>query len=191
VIHDLAARLTEVLSGQPAPVLPSASIAPRRPGASGDLPAVAMSITVDRAEQAGFARLVRGSEQLPDGTRTRDDTRGDRIAGTVAFEVWAGQATGAANVARALETKLRSQEAALRERGFSMLRPAALDAMESLRHEPGVTSAFNAWRQRLAYRFVFDLLEGGELVDGGVIERVDVDVVDPPQESFSTPSTPS
>jgi hypothetical protein len=189
VIHDVTTRLAEVLSTQPGRVLPAASIAPRRPGASADLPAVALSVNVDRAEQLGFGRLVRGSEQLPDRSRTRDDVRGDRIAGTLEFEVWAGQASGAETVARALEAKIRGQEPALRERGFSMLRPAALGAMESLRHDPGVTSAFNAWRQRLAYRFVFDWLEGGELTDGGLIERVDVDVVDPPQESFSTPST--
>jgi hypothetical protein len=180
-----------VLSAQPGRVLPSGSIGPRRPGASADLPAVALSVSVDVAESLGFARLVRGSEQLPDGSRTREDVWGDRLAGTVAFEVWADQATSAATLSRALETRLRTHDAALRERGISMLRPSALDAMESLRHDPGVTSAFGAWRQRLVYRFVFDWLEGGELTDGGLIERVDVDVVDPPQESFSTPSTPS
>jgi hypothetical protein len=149
-----------------------------------------VSVTVDRAEQLGFARLVRGSEQLPDGSRTRDDVRGDRIAGTVEFEVWAGQSNGADQLSRALDQKLRSEGAALRELGFARLLPAALDAMESLRHDPGVATAFNAWRQRLAYRFVFDWLEGGDLTDGGVIERVDVDVVDP-RESFSAPSTPT
>jgi hypothetical protein len=186
VIHDVAARLTEALSAPPAPLLPSASIAPRRPAASGDLPAVAISVTVERAEELGWGRLVRGSDLLPDG-REREDYRGERLAGTVGFEVWAGQATAAGQLSRDLDAKLRSVRATLRERGFALLRPAALEAMEGLRHEGGTGAAFTAWRQRLAYRFVYEGVEGGALTAAGVIRRVDVGV-DEWDESFTAPA---
>jgi len=176
-----------VLSAQPAPVLPSGSIAPRRPAAPGDLPAVALSVTAERSDELGFGRLVRGSDQLPD-ERTRDDVRGDRLAGTVVFEVWASQSGGAGQVARALETKLGGERAALRERGFAWLRPASLEPMESVRQDPGGASGFPAWRQRLAYRFLFESLEGGEIEDGGLIRRVDVDLVEQAGEDFSAPT---
>jgi hypothetical protein len=188
MIHDVTTRLAEVLSAQPAPVLPSASIAPRRPGAAGDLPAVALSVTADRSDELGFGRLVRGSDQLPDGSRTRDDVRGDRLAGTVVFEVWASQAGGASQVAHALETKLGGERAALRERGFAWLRPVSLEPMERVSQDPSGASTFPAWRQRLAYRFMFESLEGGELEDGGLIRLVDVDFVEQPGEDFAAPT---
>jgi hypothetical protein len=188
VIHDVATRLAEVLAAQPAPVLPAASIAARRPAATAELPAVALTITADRGDELGFGRVVRGSEQLPGGDQMREDLHGDWFAGTVTFEIYATAADAAAALTRAVDRKLGGSRAALRERGFSVLRPVELAPMESAREEPGGAAAFNAWKQRLAYRFAFERIDGGELTDSGLIDRVDVDLVEQPtEESFSTP----
>jgi hypothetical protein len=185
VIHDVPGRLAEVLSTQPGRVLPSASIADRRPGAAGDLPALALSIDIERSDQLGLSRLVRASELLPDGSRVREDLRGLLVAGTVTFEVWASQSGAAAQLSRAVDLKLRAEQGALRERGFAVLRPSALEALEGVRHDAGVAAPFNAWRQRLAYRFALEWIEGGELSEGGRIDRIDVDLVEQEGESFS------
>src|SRR5829696_7918504 len=116
-MHDVAAGLTAVLSAPPSGLLPAASITARRPSASGELPSVAISISVDRAEDLGFGRLVRTSYELPGGDSHRDDQHGDRLGGTVTFEVWAGQAVRADELARGLDTRLRGGRPALRARG--------------------------------------------------------------------------
>ena len=185
MIHDVTTRLAEVLSGQPAPVLPAASIGPRRPAAAGDLPLVALAVAVERSDQLGLGRLVRASEQLPDGSRVREDLRGLLVVGTVTCEAWAGQSGPTAQLLRAIDLKVRSQQGALRERGFVVLRPISLEALEAARHDAGVAAPFNAWRQQLAYRFVLEWIEGGELTAGGRIERIDVDLVEQEGESFS------
>jgi hypothetical protein len=187
VIHDVTVRLAEVLSAQPSPVLPAASVAARRPAAAGDLPAVALSVAVERSDQLGLGRLVLASEQLPDGSRVREDLRGLLVAGMVTCEAWAGHSGAAAQLSRAVDLKFRTEQAALRERGFAVLRPSSLEAAEAGRHDAGVAAPFNAWRQETAYRFVLEWTEGGELTAGGRIQRIDVDLVEQEGESLSAP----
>jgi hypothetical protein len=179
----VADRLTEVLAAAPGPVLPSGSIAPRRPASAGELPAIAISVEASRADELGLGRLLRGSELLPDGTRMREDLLGERFVGTVELTAWAADATAADRLSRAAAAKLSSARATLRERGFAVLRPTALHAMERQPPAPA-GSPFTPWSQRLAYRFAFDLVEGGIVAGGGVIRRVDVET-DQPAEAFS------
>jgi hypothetical protein len=183
----VADRLAEVLAAQPGRVLPSGSIAARRPASAAELPAIAISVEATRADELGLGRLVRGSELLADGARMREDVLGERFGGTLELTVWAADAAAAESLARAAAAKLHAARAALRERGFAVLRPVALHAMERLRPEPA-GAPFTPWSQRLAYRFTFDLVEGGIVAGGGVIRRIDVDT-DEATEAFSVPDS--
>jgi hypothetical protein len=187
-MHVVADRLAEVLAGSPAPVLPASSIAARRPTATGHLPAISISIVAHRDDELGFGRLVRASELLPDGVRMREDVLGDRVAGVMTLDVWATRSQQVDELSRAVDAKLRAARATLRGRGFVSVRPAALEAMELVTHAHEGGQAFAPWRQRLAYRFTFEQIEGGIVDGGGVIGRVDVDVVEA-QESFSVPES--
>lgn len=190
----VATGLAEVLSRAPEPVLPVGSIGPRRPSAGGEMPAIAVSLTVDRVQSLGLGRLVRSWDQLPDGDSIREETRGDRYEGVVALEVWAGSFAQARGLSQSIESRLARERGLLREKGFAALRPAGLDAAENVSHQAGVNAAFPAWRQRVAYRFVFETREGGDITSGGIIERVDVgmserrdaDVLEP-LETFDVP----
>jgi hypothetical protein len=183
----LADRLVEVLAGAPDPVLPSAGIAARRPATAGDLPSISISVAAGRTEELGFGRLLRGSELLADGAQMREDMLGERLGGTLDLTVWAADASQVDRLARATANKLRGSRQALRERGFATLRPAGLESMERLVPAPA-GPPFTPWFQRLAYRFVFELVEGGIVGGGGVIRRVDVET-DEPSEAFSVPDS--
>lgn len=182
---EVALRLAEVLAAAPNPVLSSGSIGARVPSSGGEMPAIAISLTVDSFESLGLGRLVRSWDRVPDSESTREETRGDRYDGIVSLDVWASGFAQASALSQRLETRLR-QRALLREKGFVALQPAGLGAAENVLQPAATSAAFAAWKQRLAYRFVFETQEGGELTDGGLIERVDVDLLKPP-ETFSTP----
>ncbi len=186
MIHEVVTRLAQVLSASPDPVLPAASIGPHRPAAAGDLPILALSVTVEHGGQLGLARLVRGSQLLDGGSRVREDFVGLLLSGTVGFEAWANRADATVQISRAVEAKLGAAEPALRERGFALLRPSVLEPADAVAREGGAGAPFRAWRQHLACAFVFEWIEGGEETGGGLIERVEVDLPQQrPDESFS------
>jgi hypothetical protein len=186
MLTDVATRLGEVLSASPDAVLPSASIAARRPSNLGEIPAIAVSLAVDEFEALGLGRLIRGWDQLPGGDTVREETHGDRYRGVLSLEVWAGSFGQASAIARSLQARLAGDAALLRQKGFVTLQPAGLEAAESVTRQGPAPAGFTAWRQSVAYRFVYEELEGGELRAGEPIRRIDVDLVEPP-ESFAAP----
>jgi hypothetical protein len=117
----------------------------------------------------------------------RDEILGDNFSGTMIFEVWGSSFTEADGISRRLQSKLSTDRAALRSRGFLQLRPAALEPIENVLHTPPVGSTFPVWKQKLEYRFAFESEEGGELSTGPPIRRVDVDIDSQFAELFSVP----
>lgn len=157
-----------------------------------DRPAAVDQFQVDALR----ARLIFGAPQPAGGqlgvahwtVDFRDDITGGRCQGTITFEIWGGSATETSALAQQLQTKLATEEAGLRQHGFASLAPATLEAAENVAYQPATGSTFPVWKQRLAYRFHFDLEQGGEASSGGPIQRIKVNVDDAVIESFSTPS---
>jgi hypothetical protein len=157
-----------------------------------DRPAAVDQFLVDALR----ARLIFGAPQ-PVGEQLqvthwtvdfRDDITGGRCQGTITLEVWGGNPTETSTLAQQLQTKLASGEAGLRQSGFASLTPATLEAAENVTYQPATGSTFPVWRQRLAYRFHFDLEQGGETSSGGPIQKINVNMDDAVIEAFSTPS---
>jgi hypothetical protein len=188
MMAEVPTRLAEVLAAAPDPVLSSGSIGARLPSSAGEMPAIAISLTVESSDSLGLGRLVRGWDEIPNSSNVRDETRGDRYDGVVSLEVWGASFAQVSGISQSLETRLGADRTLLREKGFVSLRPAGLAAAENVMHPAATSAAFAAWRQRVDYRFIFETQEGGEPIDGGLIERVDVDLAKPP-EAFSTPVT--
>jgi hypothetical protein len=186
MMAEVASNLAEILAHSPDAVLPLGSIGPRVPSNGGELPSIAISLTLDSSVSLGLGRLVRSWDQLPDGDTVREETRGDRYQGIVSLEIWAGSSGQAAAISQSLEARLERDRLPLRDRGFVALQPAGFAAAENVMHPPATSAAFAAWKQRLAYRFVFETREGGELASGERIARIDVDLVEPP-ERFAAP----
>jgi hypothetical protein len=111
---------------------------------------------------------------------------GDRYSGAMMLEIWATSLSQVDDIARKLQSRLRSSVQLLRQKGFMKLQPASLDPAEYMQYEPPSGSAFPVWKQRLSYRFVFEFEEGGELSSGVPIKQIGVNVKQP-QESFSVP----
>lgn len=183
---EVPARLTEVLAAAPA-VLSSGSIGARLPSNGGEMPSIAISVAIDTSDSLGLGRLIRGWDEIPESESVRDELRGDRYAGVVSLEVWGTTFAQVAGISQNLELRLDGERTLLREKGFVDLRPAGLAPAENVMHPAATSAAFAAWKQRLAYRFVFETREGGEPIDDGRIKEIDVDLVAPP-ESFKTPS---
>jgi hypothetical protein len=168
-------RCAEILAATPDPVLPLASLGSRRPSTGADVPAVAMSVAVDTPQGIGFGRLVRP-----------DDVLGDRYRGLLVLELWAQSASDVDSLSRKVQSRLAGPTSLTREKGFMLVRPADLDPAENVLYQPATGSAFPVWKQRLAYRFVFEYETGAEPTGGGPIKRIDVDVTRP-RESFAVP----
>jgi hypothetical protein len=151
------------------------------------MPAIAISLAIESAESLGLGRLIRDWDEIPNSESIREELRGDRYAGVVSLEVWATTFTQVTGISQSLELRLSGHRSALRQKGFINVRPAGLAPAENIMHPATSNAAFAAWKQRLDYRFVFETREGGQPVDDGRIERVDVDLVQPP-EVFTTPS---
>jgi len=117
----------------------------------------------------------------------RDDITGGRCQGTLTLEVWGGSTADTSTLAQKLQTKLMAEEAGLRQNGFASLAPASLAAIENVICQPASGSPFPVWKQRLAYRFHFDLEQVGAASSGGPIQQINVNVEDAVVESFSTP----
>jgi hypothetical protein len=186
MMAQVSTRLTEVLAAAPA-VLSSGSIGARLPSSAGEMPAIAISLTIDSSDSLGLGRLIRGWDEIPETETVRDELRGDRYDGVVSLEVWGSSFNQVAGISQSLEVRLDGDRSLLREKGFLSLRPAGLAPAESVLHPAAASAAFAAWKQRLDYRFVFETREGGEPIDDGRIKEIDVDLVEPP-ETFTTPS---
>jgi hypothetical protein len=154
------------------------------------MPAISVSLTLDESAALGLGRLVRSWDQLPGGDTIREETRGDRYRGLLSLEVWATTFAQASTISRNLQARLAGEAGLLRQKGFVTLQPAGLEAAENVMRPATTTASFSAWRQGVAYRFAFEVQEGGELRTGEPIERIDVDLVEPP-ESFVAPSNES
>lgn len=115
----------------------------------------------------------------------RDEILGERFRGEMTFELWANGFSELDGMARRLHSKLSSDRAALRQKGFLQVAPAALEPIENLVHTPPVGSAFSVWRQKLQYTFAFETEEGGELSSGLPIKRIDVVIEEQFVESFN------
>ena len=142
------------------------------------------------------ARLLFGAAQ-PAGEKLavthwtvdfRNDIAGGRLQGIITFEVWGGSATETSTIAQNLQTKLEVNETDLREHGFASLAPTILEAAENIAYQAATGSTFPVWKQRLAYRFHFDLEQGGDASSGGPIQKINVNLDDAVVESFSTPA---
>jgi hypothetical protein len=151
------------------------------------MPAIAISLTIESAGALGLGRLVRDWDEIPNSESIREELRGDRYDGVVSLEVWGTSFTQVAGISQSLEQRLGGDRSLLRQKGFISLRPAGLASAENIMHPATSNAAFAAWKQRLDYRFVFETREGGQPVDDGRIERVDVELVQPP-EAFTTPA---
>src|SRR5687768_509324 len=55
---------TEVLATHPDPVLPASSVGAKRPSTGAELPAIALSLTVDDTKGNGFGRFIRSGDVL-------------------------------------------------------------------------------------------------------------------------------
>jgi len=115
----------------------------------------------------------------------RDEILADRFIGLMALEMWANSFNEVDGITRKLQEALRSNRVLLRAKGFLKLQPFSLGAAERLLLEPPTGSAFPAWRQNLAYKFVFEAEDGGELSAGIPIKQVNVEMDDHVVETFS------
>lgn len=155
-----------------------------------DLPASPDEYTVDG--EAGM--ILFGAPQIADDrlevthwTLTwRDDIRAERYTGTLSLELWVDGPQEADTLRRKVETRLSESPGLLRDKGFISLQPLGLDAAVTVEIGPLGGSLFDAWRQRMTYRFVFEAEEGGELSSGLPIKRIDVNVPRP-REVFFVP----
>ena len=168
-------RCAEILAAAPDPVLPAPSVGSRRPATEADVPAATISLAVDTPGGIGLGRYIREGDVL-----------GDRYRGTLTLDLWANSASELDGVARKLQARLTAPSALLREKGFGLLRPADLGPAENTLYQPPTGTAFPVWTQRLSYRFVFEYEEAPVPGDGGTIQRIDVNVAQPP-ESFVVP----
>lgn len=117
----------------------------------------------------------------------RNEILGERYSGLMILEIWTNGSNEVDEVSRRLQNKLKSNQAALRQKGFLKLQPAGLESIENKLIEPPTDSFFSVWKQKLKYKFVFEAEEGGELSSGVPIKRIDVDMNDNLAESFIVP----
>ena len=116
----------------------------------------------------------------------RDDVRGDHCNGLITLELWGGSAAGASSLSRKLQTKLFDRPG-LRQYGFSALLPAGLAPVENDNYQPASGSAFAVWKQALTYKFHYEAEQPAEASSSGPILKVNVDMDDELQETFSVP----
>ncbi len=151
-------------------------------------PTLATEFKLDLAE----AHVIFGAAQTPSDKLQivhwtviwRDDILGDTYRGALTLDVWGSQVNQVTEIARNIQTRLKTNPQLLRQKGFQRLQPASLDPAQYVLHAPPTGTPFPVWQQRIAYHFVFEYEEGGELSSGVPIKQIDVDVPDPP-ESFS------
>jgi hypothetical protein len=143
------------------------------PAGASDLPAIAVSVAVERTTATGIGRFVRTIAATPPNAETTD-VLGDRYSGTLALQVCAASAAGAADLSRRLQERLRPGPL-LKQAGFARLVPASLECVSETFVQPVTGSPFGFWAQRLTYGFTFEHEERGEPTSAGRIARIDVD----------------
>lgn len=116
----------------------------------------------------------------------RDDITGEHSNGTITLEVWGTSAAEVSSLTRKLEAKL-ADPVGPRQCGFGVLQSAGLAATENAAYQPAAGSAFPVWRQKLSYKFHFDLEQGEQASSGGPIRKINLNL-EKPQESFSLPA---
>jgi hypothetical protein len=179
MLHLVVARCADMLVAAPNPVLPADRVGARRPAASTDLPALAISLTVEDDRGSGLGPLTRRSA---DGR----DVSAERYRGLMTLELWAADDERVVELAALVQRRLRGATARRVHNGFLSLQPALLEASERVSVQTG-DAAFPAWRQTLAYRFVCEVETEEPEDEGGAIRRVDVTLRPPVAESFTVP----
>jgi hypothetical protein len=154
-----------VLGGGSPPVVAAGRVGSRRPIAPGDLPAIVITVAVDAARE----RWPRNPDR-------------DRYAGVMALDVWAASATETDTIARKLQQRVHDGRNELRAQGFASCTPSALEALEDVRQQPASGSPFNAFRQRIAFRFAFESTLVPIDSDGGPIKQIDVALGPTPEQ---------
>jgi hypothetical protein len=154
-------------------------------------PAVVEEYRLDSLRgQVIFGAAQPAGEQLQVTSWTqifRDDITGEHSNGTITLEVWGGSAAEVSTLGRNLEAKL-ANPTDTRPWGFGVLQSAGLTATENTAYQPAVGSPFPVWKQRLTYKFHFDMELGGEASSGGPIRKINLDL-EAQQETFSTPAS--
>jgi hypothetical protein len=115
----------------------------------------------------------------------RDEILADRFIGSMTLEIWAHSFNQTEGIARSLQRVIKSHRPLLREKGFLKLHPSSLSTTEQLSLDPPAGSAIPVWRQRLEYKFAFEVEDGGELSGGVPIRRINVEMNEQGEEEFS------
>jgi hypothetical protein len=115
----------------------------------------------------------------------RDEIRCDRYIGSLALEVWANNFSQVDQVSRGIHDVVRAKRVLLREKGFLKLHPLGIDPADHLLLTPPAGTALPVWRQKLAYKFVFEIDEGGDLSGGVPIKQINVEMEDQFVETFT------
>lgn len=117
----------------------------------------------------------------------REDISARQAAGSMGLEVWANSPENTAQISQKLQNKIVSHRTGLRQKGFFIIAPQSLQPIENFSIKPQTGSPFSVWAQKLAYRFVFESIDGGELSSGGIIKQIDIEVDNNLDETFSVP----
>jgi hypothetical protein len=178
-------KLVEALAASPDGVLAAGSMGARRPASAADLPLVAIGFNTDAVSGTGLGRYVgsRGSGTQP------QPVFGDMYSGLLTTEVWGTTSAQVGEVARRLQRRLTVGQAELRARGFAKVEPASLAPMENLLYTTATGSPFAVWKQVLSFRLTFASAEVIVPTEG-IISRIDIDLPQQGDESFSVPGTP-
>lgn len=162
-----------VIAAAPNAVVAETRAGARMPAGASDLPAIAVSVAVEKTTGTGFGRFVRTIAATPPDAETAD-VFGDRYSGTLSLQVCAASAAATADLSRRLQERLRPGPM-LKQAGFARLVPASLECISGTSVQPATGSPFGFWVQRLTYGFTFEHEERSEPTSGGRIARIDVD----------------
>jgi hypothetical protein len=154
-------------------------------------PAAVEEFRVDSLRgQAIFGAVQPAGEQLQVISWTqifREDITGEHSSGAITLEVWGGSAAEVFALGRKLEAKL-ADPTGPRQLGFGVLQSIGLTATENSAYQPAVGSPFPVWKQKLTYKFHFDMELGGAASSGGPIKKINLDL-EAQQEAFSVPAS--
>ena len=205
MLHRIAEQFAGLMSQSDAAhgvtaVLNAASVRPRIPMATGDLPCITLSITTGNASQrdddaahprtrfSPMGRFAR-PEEVRNGIVQNPLRFGDTVSGvTECLLHTAADSDAEALAGRLLERLYRRDW--LREHGFSLLVPVRFEAREWVRLTPATGSPFSAWRQRIDLRFACEILDPLTPTGEGIIRQVDVDITGETPDDFAIPPRP-
>ena len=173
-----------LIGAAPDAVLALDRIGARRPATPSDVPAVAISLSIDDLRTSGLGSITRAGD-LPD-TPPTNDIRGTTYRGLLSVEVWATSLSEAATISRKLQDRATDLPR-MRRSGFIKLQPAGLEPIEQSRYAPANGSPFAVWKQPMSYRFAFMAERPAEPSDGGPIRHIGVDIRGSVADSLSLP----